>query len=109
MLEKSALDNGLFRYRHWSPVSEQYAGGDALYSFLMTGWEIATNVVFYEEIWLNGVRRICICHIELKKDDQIIEMPVLENPYVHKMLVTLRIQQLPVDKAQRRLAVAEPL
>lgn len=105
MLERSTLDNGLFPYRHWSPESEQYARGDALYSFLMIGWQPTSNVVFYREIWLSGARQICILLIQLKKNEQIIEMPVLKNPFIHKMLCEMDIQQLPVEEKQRALSI----
>lgn len=75
-------------HRHWNDVSERYTGGDALVTALDEGWEIR-GVVFRQEHWLAGVRRITVYHIELERDAEKRKMLVLQNPFVTKMLYGL--------------------
>src|SRR5687768_9107618 len=51
-------------HRHWCPVSEKFASGDALVSALDQGWAVE-GVVFREDHWAAGVRRVPIYHIKL--------------------------------------------
>lgn len=71
--------------RHWSPRSEAYAGGDSLLTAIQRGWQIS-NAVVRERYWHAGSRCVSIYHFRLRKGDREITMPVLENPYVTRML-----------------------
>jgi hypothetical protein len=72
-------------YRHWSPVSEKYTGGDALLTALDDGWSVE-GVIFRQEFWLAGVRRVCIYHIDLVRGDENAKMMVMQNPYVTRLM-----------------------
>lgn len=88
-------------YRHWSPTSERYTGGDALTTALEAGWNIK-GVIFRQEFWLSGVRRVCVFHIDLERDGEITKMVVIHNPYVIRFLRDLGTQVVQIN--QRRQA-----
>ncbi|MEO1664796.1 MAG: hypothetical protein AAFU54_09170 [Chloroflexota bacterium] len=71
--------------RHWSPKSEDFAGGDSLLTALSRGWKVGHTVV-REEHWHAGVRLVCVYRFTLRKGDIEINMPVIGNPYVMRML-----------------------
>jgi hypothetical protein len=71
--------------RHWSPRSERFAGGDSLMTALLRGWSIGDTVVC-ERFYHGGSRPVAVYHFRLKKDDREINMPVIENPYVTRLL-----------------------
>lgn len=78
-------DNVGIMYRHWSPISEKHTGGDALLTALDNGWRI-NGVIFRQEHWLAGVRRVCVFHIDLERDGEFAKMTVVHNPYVIRFL-----------------------
>ncbi len=71
--------------RHWATESESYAGGDSLITALQRGWEISNQVV-QEQYWHAGVRCTSIYHFQLRRDGEMMTMPVLENPYITRLL-----------------------
>ncbi len=71
--------------RHWSPRSEEFAGGDSLLTAIMRGWEVGDTVI-KEEHWHAGVRLVSVYRFKLRRGEREITMPVLENPYVTRML-----------------------
>jgi hypothetical protein len=93
--------NSHFQYmdvvRHWSPISEKYAGGDALITLLNEGW-LLNEIVFYEEFWHAGSRLVVIYHVTLVRDDEEMQVPVLSNPYVHRMMMSLPVQVRPINQ-----------
>ena len=80
--------------RHWSPISEQYAGGDALFTALSQDWEPA-DTVYNEERWQAGARQISIFHFELHRDGEVMHMPVLCNPYVRRLVDEMDVILMP--------------
>lgn len=84
--------------RHWSPISEKYAGGDALITLLHEGW-LLNEIVFYEEFWHAGSRLVVIYHTTVVRDGEEMQVPVLSNPYVDRLMMTLPVQVRPI--AQR--------
>lgn len=91
--------NSHFEYmdvtRHWSPNSQKYAGGDALITFLSSDWALQ-EIVFYEEHWLAGGRVVTVYYFELKRNGEELIMPVLVNPYVNRMVISLPLQLKPL-------------
>ena len=91
--------NSHFEYmdviRHWSPVSEKYAGGDALITLMSNGWQIG-ETVFYEEYWHAGSRLVMIYHVKMTNDGTEMQVPVLSNPYVNRMMMTMPVQVRPL-------------
>ena len=73
--------------RHWSPRSEAFAGGDNLMTAVSRGWEVG-NQVTCQKFWHAGVRCVSVYHFTLRKGDTEISMPVIENPYITRMLFT---------------------
>jgi hypothetical protein len=95
--------NSHFQYmdvvRHWSPISQKYAGGDALITLLNEGW-LLNETVFYEEYWHAGSRLVMIYHVTLVRENgEEMPVPVLSNPYVHRLMTMLPVQVRPL--AQR--------
>lgn len=86
---------------HWSAASQKYAGGDALITFLHDGWEMA-ETVFYEEYWHAGGRLVMIYYFELERGNEKLSIPVLGNPFVHRMVHSLPIQLLAVGEREQR-------
>lgn len=74
-------------YQHWSPQSENYAGGDHLISALRVGWVLDERIVYAEQTWKSGTRPVTLYHFSLTRDGEIMIMPVLSNPYVERYLV----------------------
>ena len=73
--------------RHWSPRSEDFAGADCLVTAMMRGWELGYRVV-HETHMHGGARMVNIYRFQLRKGERQITMPVLENPYVTRLLFT---------------------
>ncbi|MBN8638290.1 MAG: hypothetical protein J0M07_23465 [Anaerolineae bacterium] len=84
-------------HRHWDSRSERYTGGDALVTALDDGWLIR-GVVFRQEHWLAGVRRVTVYHVELVRDGQRRKMMVLQNPYVTKLLYGMESQVVLINQ-----------
>ena len=93
-------------YRHWNPFSEKYTGGDALVTALDEGWKVR-GVVFRQELWLAGVRRVCLYHIELERGGETQRMVVLQNPYVNRLLYGSDAQVVLIN--QRKQTSFDPL
>lgn len=94
--------------RHWHAASERYAGGDALFTALDTGWE-AQTVVAVEECQHTGGRSTCIFHFTLTREENTMVMPVTCNPYVERLLTTMQFKLEPVAQShQTKPALAKP-
>ena len=87
-------------YCHWCPLSQPYAGGDALLSYLGSGWEVHDDV-YYEEYWHNGNRRVLIYFFTLANARQRVVMRVLTNPFVERLLRELQVRVLSVANRAR--------
>ena len=84
-------------YRHWSPVSETYTGGDALVTALDEGWSV-DGVIFRQEFWLAGVRRVCIFHVDLRREEETARMLVMQNPFVTKLVHEIGTQVVLINQ-----------
>lgn len=87
-------------YRHWSPISEKYTGGDALLTALDEGW-VVDGVIFRQEFWLAGVRRVCVFHVDLRRDGETAKMQVIQNPYVTRMVHELGSQVVLINQRKQ--------
>ena len=92
--------------RHWSPRSEAYAGGDNLLTAMNRGWEVG-NVVTCQKYYHAGVRCVSIYEFTLRKNGTEIKMPVLENPYITRMLYMgpFEVVDLAEDNKSKEAAV----
>lgn len=93
--------NSHFEYmdvvRHWSPISQKYAGGDAVLTLMSTGWKI-DETVFYEEYWHAGSRPVTIYHMEMVRDDEHMAVPVFVNPYIRRIVRDSGMQLRPLTE-----------
>ena len=71
--------------QHWAKESEDYAGGDALVTMLSNGWKLKPEVRI-EDRFFAGLRSVSVYHLKLERDGEIIDMPVLRNPYVNRII-----------------------
>ena len=77
--------------RHWSPNTEKFARCDALLCALDQGWQV-TGVIFRQDFWYSGARRVPVYHFELRRDEEIVKMPVLYTPYLTRVIDDLNVQ-----------------
>ncbi len=87
--------------RHWCPVSEMYAPADVLLQYLREGWEL-DMLVAVETFYFAGYRCSDIYYFTLHQEDMTLEMPVLANPIVlrvveEQQLSILRINVAPLE------------
>jgi hypothetical protein len=71
--------------QHWCPVSERYAPAEALLQYLHEGWE-PDRFVTVEAIYFAHGRRSEIYHLTLRRASSSIEMPVLANPVIGRIV-----------------------
>ncbi|RMF79092.1 MAG: hypothetical protein D6737_12720 [Chloroflexi bacterium] len=86
--------------RHWHENSESYAGGDCLLTALRDGWVIS-DTVFREEHWHAGVRLVTVYHFTLKRGDETCVMPVVTNPYIHRLVRSSSLEVVPMNDNKR--------
>jgi hypothetical protein len=85
--------------QHWSPTSESYAGGDQLVTRIYEGWEMQP-VAYLEHKWYAGQRGIKVYHVTLVRDNEGIEMPVIDNPYVLRLFDQMDIKIVPIEERE---------
>lgn len=90
--------------RHWCPVSEKFASGDALLSALDQGWTVE-GVVFREDHWAAGVRRVPIYHIKLVRGDDCVTMIIVQNPFVQRLVNGLGVQLVLMNQRKEEVSV----
>lgn len=73
---------------HWCPLSQPYAGVDALLSCLDGGWEI-TGDVYFDEHWFGEARRILVYRFDLIKQNRCVTMHIVWNPMLDRLLMQL--------------------
>lgn len=84
-------------HRHWCPQSEKFAPCDALQSALEDGWKIH-GVVFRQEHWQSGGRRVLVYHFKLQRAGQLANMVVIENPFVMRLINNLKVQVVAINQ-----------
>lgn len=82
--------------QHWHPGSEAYAGGDALLTMISRGWQMQRDV-YVEKRDFAGMRSVSVYIVVLERDGEQIEMPLLRNPYINRLLRTGDYNQIPRD------------
>lgn len=70
--------------QHWHSNSARYAGGDNLLTALNNGWEI--EACYAESVVYAGARSVSIYRFVLKRDGEVVQMPVIDNPYVTRFV-----------------------
>src|SRR5579859_506437 len=85
-------------YRHWSPSSQTYAPADVLVRYLRTGWSL-DPMAAVETFFYAGYRRVDVYYFTLRNADQTLEMPVLGNPAVRRLLEEHKLTVLRINAA----------
>jgi len=85
---------------HWSPASQAYAPANVLLEHLEDGWDISP-IVGQEEYYYGSGRHGNVYYFELTRGSQMMVMPVLGNPIVHRLIHQrqLQIKRLNCDEA----------
>jgi hypothetical protein len=88
-------------YRHWAPDSEVYAPALVLMQYLRSGWK-PDELVGVETFYHAGYRHSDIYYFTLQRDDASIEVPVLANPAVFKVISThqLTVLRINIDRQE---------
>lgn len=94
--------------QHWCPSSEQYGGGDCLITLISAGWVLAERI-YIEYKRFNGNRRTTIYHCRLTRGEDTMEMPVIENPYVARLVWQRQLIQINNEQEHEAFAIAEML
>jgi len=77
--------DGEREFHHWHPGSERIATGSQLYSAILNGWQVSTDVM-QQPIDFSNARRTSLYHFELKFGSNRMTMPVQENPAIVRFL-----------------------
>lgn len=80
--------------RHYHPRSERYTGADSLLTAQRNGWHIV-DVAYREDFLLRGGRVTTVYHFKLVRYGETMLMPIVNNPFVTKMLHRHRIAVRP--------------
>ena len=86
--------------RHWSDRSERYAGCDALLTALHNQWE-AEGTCYEERYYHAGTRLVTIYHFILHKGDETLQMPVIANPVLRRILREWPFTVVPLEMRQQ--------
>lgn len=92
--------------RHWSPLSEKYAGADCLITAVRNGWRVIGEV-YVENFWHAGTRLTSIFHVKLVRGDETILMPVISNPYARRLIKMNKITLRPLEERDRKASKSE--
>jgi hypothetical protein len=92
--------------RHWSPISEKYAGADSFVTALRNGWRIVGDI-YFEKFWHAGTRLTGVFHITLQRGDETMLMPVLSNPYSRRLMYMNRVTVHPIEERSRNTNKSE--
>jgi hypothetical protein len=104
MTDINIRSNTTDELRHWCPVSEKFASGDALVSALNQGWAVE-GVVFREDHWAAGVRRVPIYHIKLVRDEACMTMIIVMNPFVQRLVHNMGVQVVLMNQRKEEMPV----
>lgn len=83
--------------RHWHSLSQVYAGGDCLLSALDCGWTVR-QVVHCGQCH-SGYRRSLVYYFELQRGDETLVMPVINNPFIERLLAGSLLEVVVVQEA----------
>ena len=74
--------------RYWCAHCERFTGGDTLLIALEDNWCLK-GVIFRQTFWLMGKREMHLYHIILQRGNRLIQLQVIENPFVLRLLKQL--------------------
>lgn len=88
-------------HRHWSPNSESFTPADALLGAFEQGWAVHGHV-FQQEHWHTAGRRVLVYHFKLERNDEIMPMVVIENPFIVRLLATLKVRVVRINERKQK-------
>ncbi len=88
--------------RHWSPTSQAYAPADVLLDRLNSGWMLDTEATV-ETFYYAGYRRVDVFCFTLRRGTESIEMPVLSNPAVDRLLAENDLTVIEIKSSAQEL------
>jgi hypothetical protein len=88
--DSAVIDEG-DAYRHWSPDSEKFTSGEALFNALRDGWQV-DGVIFRQDYWHRGGRRVPVYHFNLVRHGKHSKMVIIQNPFVDRLVQNSGIQ-----------------
>jgi len=78
---------------YWSCDSASYAPADVLDWYLSTGWR-PDDPVAVETFYYGSGRHSAVYHFVLRRQDESVEMPVVANPAVFRVVAAHRLTTL---------------
>src|SRR5258707_6138764 len=90
------------RHRHWSRESQTYAPADVLLHQIRSGWSLEP-LAAVETFFYAGYRRVDVYYFTLRRGDETLEMPVLANPAVKRLIEQHKLTVLRVNAAREEL------
>ncbi len=100
MIDTRTLSEEMDFYRHWHGPSQHYAGGDCLVTAMMIGWHLEETVL-QDTYWGSGGRQVNVYHFVLHRENKALAMPVLGNPFVDKLIKSLELQVVTVERSNQ--------
>jgi len=88
--------------RHWSPGSQTYAPADVLQRYLRRGWKLA-ELAAVESFYYAGYRRVDVYHFTLLHGEEHIDMPVLGNPVVYRLIEEHKLTVMRINSNEEAL------
>jgi len=90
--------------RHYCPRSEAFTGADSLISKLRQGWT-PSGRIYEHKVLFKGSRFTTVYYFELRRDGDMLTMPVVSNPYVQRLVHEMRLQIVRHDQTTAAEAV----
>ena len=95
----TGLLNDEDRHRHWSSESQAYAPVDVLLYYLRDGWSL-DNLAGVETFYYAGYRRVDVYYLTLRRHTESLEMPVLANPALTRLIEANKINVMRVNSVR---------
>ncbi len=70
--------------RHWHKLSEPFTGADSLVTALDEGWVM--NKLLRQDAYRRSGGLVIAYFFELEREGEIVEMAVISNPYVCRLM-----------------------
>jgi hypothetical protein len=88
--------------QHWHAGSGKYAGGDHLMTALHEGWTL--DACYQVDRTYAGMRFVSVYEFRLRRDDETMTMPVINNPYIERFIQSEEIKVQSPDERGTEVA-----
>lgn len=89
------------RCRHWSRESQAYAPVDVLINYIHEGWTL--DALGVKTFYFAGYRGVDVYYFTLRRDPQTLEMPVVANPVIRRLIRELGLTPCPYPSGRSEL------